>query len=398
MSVRLETSVINAAANELAPAVAGHRRAIHRHPELGFGEHRTAAYIESVLTRLGLSHRRVVGTGVVAVLEGRGPGCVGVRADMDALPVPEAPGRAGYRSEIEGLSHACGHDGHVAVLLGLAELLAATHDLPGSVALYFQPAEEGPGGAAPMVEAGVLDDPVPDAIIALHVSSAHPAGVVALRGGPATGSDDTVRITVHGMGGHAAHPDTALDPVPVAAQIVTTLQHVVTREFDPAHPVVLSFGTIHGGTRHNIIAPSVELTGTFRTVHARNRALLARRIPEVARAVAAAHRATVTVDCDRGYAPGFNDPAVTDVVASSARSLVGRERVVSQPDPSLGAEDFYAFGQTGVPVSMFRLGVANPGRGIVAPHHSPDFDIDESGLPVGVAVLAESIRRLLDGR
>lgn len=391
--MEFETASIRAAADALVERVRVHRRTIHRHPELGFAEHRTAAYVESVLDDLGVPHRRVVGTGVVGVIHGHGPRCVGVRADMDALPVTEAAGRDGYRSEVEGVSHVCGHDGHVAVLLGLAELLRSVGRLPGTAVLYFQPAEEGPGGAEPMVAAGVLDDPAPEALLALHTSSRHPSGIVALRSGPSTGSDDRITITVHGAGGHAAHPNTAIDAIPIAANIVLAVQQFVAREVDPVHPVVVTFGTIQGGTRHNVIAPSVTLGGTMRAVHEHNRVLLCRRVPEIARAVAATHRATATVEIVRGYPVGFNDPALTELVAASARAVLGDERVVAEPDPTLGGEDFYAFGETGLPVSMFLLGVADPTQGIVAPHHSPEFDLDEAALPAGVAVFAETIRR-----
>lgn len=394
--MQFDTTAIQDAAQAMEGILRLHRRAIHRQPELGFAEHRTAGYIESVLSELGVPHRRVVGTGIVAVLEGSGAGCVGVRADIDALPVSEALGREGYRSEIDGVSHACGHDAHVAVALGLAKLLAGVDDLPGTVVLYFQPAEEGPGGATPMVAAGVLDDPAPQAVLGLHVSTRHPSGVVALRYGPATGSDDGFDITIHGAGGHAAHPDTAIDPVPVAAQIITAIQLIMTREVDPVTPAVCTFGSIHGGSRHNVIAPSVALQGTLRTVDEEVRALLVARIGEVAQGIASAHRAKASIAHRAGYDAGFNDPALSELVATSARSVLSEHRVLTESKPSLGGEDFYAFGNTGLPVSMFLLGVANPRKGIGAPHHSPDFDVDEAALPTGVAVLAETIRRLLD--
>lgn len=393
--VQFDTAAIVDGAEKLRERLGDHRRALHRQPELAFREERTAAYIESVLDGLGVAHRRAAGTGVVAVLPGAGPGCVGVRADMDALPVTEAAGRPGYRSEVEGLSHACGHDAHVAVALGLAELLTGVDELPGTVVLYFQPAEEGPGGAEPMVAEGVLDDPAPSAVLALHVSSRHHAGVVGLRSGPSTASDDGFDITVHGVGGHAAHPEEAVDPVPVAAAIVQAVAQLVTREVNPVTPVVFTFGAIAGGTRRNVIATSVTLQGTLRTVHRHNREHLVPRISEVAAGLAAAHRATVDVRHLPGYDAGVNDPALTELVGSSARAVLGDHRVVVESTPTLGGEDFYAFGSTGLPVSMFLLGVANPGRGITAPNHSPGFDLDEDALPAGVAVFAETIRRLL---
>lgn len=393
--MELTTETIAEGARALEDRLRSHRRTIHRHPELAFEEHRTAAYVEEVLDDLGVPHRRVVGTGVVAVLAGRGSRCVAVRADMDALPIEEAPGREGYRSEIPGVSHACGHDGHVAVGLGLAELLSDVHDLPGTVALYFQPAEEGPGGAAPMVEAGVLEDPAPSAILALHVAASQPSGVVAVRPGAVNAANDTVEITVEGRGGHAAHPDEAVDAIAVAAQIVTAVQHIVSREIDPVRPAVVTFGEIHGGDRENVVASRVRLRGTVRTLQSEVRTHIRKRLTEIADGVARAHRASATVDVEPGYPAGYNDPALVDLVAESAREVLGGARVVTPDEPSLGSEDFFAFGATGLPVCMFRLGVADPGAGIGAPHHSPGFDLDESALPAGVAVLGEAVRRLL---
>lgn len=391
-----EPVALREAAAALGPTLARHRRTLHRRPEAGFAEHETAGYVEAELDRIGVSHRRVVGTGVVAIIEGDGPGCVGVRADMDGLPVTEAPGRDGYRSEIEGMSHACGHDAHVAIALGLAELLAGAAR-SGTTCLYFQPAEEGPGGAEPMVAAGVLDDPTPDAIVALHVSSWHRTGRVAVRSGTSTGSDDTFEVTVEGVGGHAAHPDTAVDPIPIAATVVHSVQQVMTREVDPVVPAVFTFGTIQGGTRHNVIAPSVRLTGTLRTVQEEVRQHVVRRLQEVVEGIAAAHGAIGKVLHHRGYPAGFNHLGLSDVISAAAQALYGPEALALERYPSLGGEDFYNFGTTGVPVAMFRLGVRHP-EGLVgtAPHHSPEFDLDEAALPVGVATLAETVRRVWD--
>lgn len=390
----LDPAAIRSAADELAETLRRHRRFVHRHPEPGFAEHETVAYIESELDRLGVPHRRVAGTGVVAVI-GRGGRCIGVRADIDALPVEEAAGRHGYRSENPGMSHACGHDAHVAISLGLAELLCQAGDLDGTVALYFQPAEEGPGGAEPMVAEGALHDPVPEAIIALHVASEYPTGTIALRAGPNTASDDTLRIVVRGQGGHAAYPYLAVDPIPVAAEVITAVQHLVTREVNPVHPVVCTFGAIAGGSRHNVIAPEVRIDGTVRTLHQHNRDLLLQRIPEVVHAVAATHRATAEVAVEPGYGVGVNDSSLVDLIEAAAGAVVPAEHILREPDPGMGAEDFYAFGATGIPVAMFNLGIANPAKGITGAHHSADFDIDEDALPDGVAVFAETVRRFL---
>ena len=386
---------IRASANELAERVREHRRALHRRPETAWAEHHTAAYVETQLARLGVEHRRVLGTGVVAVLPGMGPRAVGIRADMDALPVTEAPGRDGYRSTIEGVSHACGHDAHVAMALGVAEMLSSRPDLPGTVAFYFQPAEESTGGAAPMVAAGVLDDPLPDAILGLHVASRLPSGVIGLRRDLVTAAHDSVRIVVEGIGGHGAHPETAVDPVPIAAQIVVAVQTLITREIGAFDPAVVTFGSIHGGTAANIIAPEVTLEGTIRTLRPETRRLVVDRIGEVAEGIASAHRAKAEVVVHHGYAVGRNDPHVAALVAGACLDLLGEEGLVMEAYPSLGAEDFFAFGATGVPVCMFQLGIANPAKGIDAPHHSPEFDLDEEALPIGVAVMAEAARRVL---
>jgi amidohydrolase len=393
--VQLTPDAIRSAAEKLAETVREHRRVLHRCPELSHAEHRTAAYVEAELDRLGIPHRRVVGTGVVGVIHGGGGRVVGVRADMDALPVLEAPGREGYRSQVEGVSHACGHDGHVAVVLGLAELLTQVESLPGSVVLYFQPAEETTGGAAPMVEAGVLDDPRPDAILGMHVSSRHPSGVVGLRSGPVTGSDDVIDITVFGVGGHAAHPHTARDPIPVASEIVLACQRIVTREIAPVQPALVTFGLFHGGTKANVIPPTVQLGAVVRAVDPQVREHLVERVCEMARSVAETHRVTASVAVTRGFAPGHNDEPLTTLVGEAAMGILGADRLHWDSHPSLGAEDFFAFGATGVPVSMFRLGIANAELGTTAPHHSPEFDLDEDALPAGVMVFAEAIRRLL---
>ncbi|MGI8575729.1 MAG: M20 metallopeptidase family protein [Egibacteraceae bacterium] len=395
--MRWQRSALQAGANNLAERLVQHRRVLHRFPELAEAEHQTVSYVERTLETLGVPHRRLLPTAVVGLIRGRGQRTVAVRADMDALPVEEASGREGYRSEVAGVSHACGHDAHTASLLGVAELFAAVEDLPGNVLLLFQPAEEGPGGASPMVAAGALDDPRPDAVLALHVDPHHPSGMIGLRRGPVTASHDHIRLRLRGPGGHAADPHRTPDPIPVAAEIVDASQRIVTRDVDPTQPALITFGSVVGGTRPNVIADTVLLDASVRATSDEVRALLTERLPALARSIAEAHRLGLEVEIAHGYDAGHNDPWLTPIVGAAAERVVGRERVRWEPHPSLGSEDFFAFGDTGVPVTMFRLGVGNAVKGCTAPLHSPEFDLDEDALPVGLAVFAETIYRLLEG-
>lgn len=379
----------------LAARVRAHRRRLHRLPETAWNEHQTAAYVEEVLGGLGIASRRVVGTGVVAVVPGDGPGVVAVRADMDALPVTEAEGRPGYRSEVPGTSHACGHDAHVAIALGLAEAALTSHPLPGTLVLYLQPAEESGGGAAPMVEAGVMADPVPQAVLALHAAPQHRVGLVGVREGPTVGSFDDVTITVRGVGGHAAHPDGAVDPVATSAAIIMAVNQLLAREIAPTSPATITFGSIHGGAAHNVIPPEVVMQASVRAIDAPVRRQLLDRLTHVVHGIAAAHRATAVIDVTAGYPPGANTPSLARLVRAAAADVLGERAVVEEPVPSLGAEDFFAFGADGTPVCMFRLGVGNPEEGITGALHSPEFDIDEDALDVGVAVMAAAARAVL---
>jgi len=289
-------------ARALADRTVALRRNLHGHPEIAFEEVRTMGVVAERLRALGIEPRTGVGkTGVVAVWDSGRPGpTVLARADMDALPVPEGKD-VPYRSQREGWMHARGHDGHVAVLLSVAEvLLARAADLRGRVVFPFQPAEEIVRGAAAMLADGALDGLEVDHAIGLHLSSMHPTGTVALRAGPAMAATDSFRLVVHGRGGHAAKPNETIDPVLVSAHLVLALQALVSRETDPVDQAVISVTSIHGGTAFNIIPEAVELKGTLRTFDAETRATLRRRIHEVAAGVAATLRATVTPDWTEG--------------------------------------------------------------------------------------------------
>lgn len=389
-----------AMAKSVHEQVVSWRRDIHRHPELGFEERRTAGLIADHLERLGLSVKRgVAGTGVVATLHfgGAGHGAIALRADMDALPISEATGKP-FASQVPGVCHACGHDGHVAMLLGAATALARLRDNPsawveavglgelaGAVTFIFQPAEEGPGGALPMIAAGCLDNPPVREIIGLHLWPGLPVGTVGIGFGTVMAAADEFTLAIHGRGGHGAAPHETVDAITVAAQVVTSLQQIASRAVDPTEPVVITIGTIRGGYRYNVIADRVEMTGSARTLNPRLRAALPAKIAEVAKGVAAAFGARAELEYRTLYPETTNNRAVAERIAALARALYGRKAVVEPERPSMGSEDFSYFLQR-VPGCYLMVGVGNAARGIVNPIHHPAFDMDEDGLLVGTGL------------
>jgi len=369
----------------LAARVTELRRAIHRRPELGFEENETAALVERELDSLGIEHRRIARTGVVGIVRGAGSGpAVALRADMDALPILEKTGLP-YASEIDGKMHACGHDAHTAMLLGAAaELASQRNELAGSVVLIFQPAEEGPGGALPMIEAGALEDPAVEAIAMLHVDSRLDVGTIGIVPGPVNASADELYVTVRGVGGHGAYPHSAVDAIPAAAAIVLALQNVVAREIDPLASAVVTIGTISGGYRNNVIADEVKMSGTLRAHDPAVRDALEGRVRRIVAGVAAAYNVDADVQIVRGYPPVINDEPLAARFAAYVRGK-GSPQVV-RPQPTMGGEDFAYFAQR-VAGLLIRLGVRSESSGSVHPAHSPLFRIDEQALPVGVATL-----------
>lgn len=369
------------------------RRAIHRRPELGFEESETAALVERELDGLGIVHRRVATTGVVGIVEGaqRGPG-VALRADMDALPVVEKTGLP-FASQIEGKMHACGHDAHTAMLLGAAAVLQSQcKQLRGSVVLLFQPAEEGPGGALPMIEAGAMDDPKVEAVAMLHVDPRLNTGTIGISPGGVSASTDELYVGVRGVGGHGAYPHLAVDAIPAAAAIVLALQSVVARETDPLASAVVTIGTIEGGYRNNVIADEVKLSGTLRAHDPAVRAELETRVRRIIAGVAAAYNVEVEVNLVRGYPPVINDDGLAQRFAAYVRA--NSEIRVERPEPTMGGEDFAYFAQR-APGLLIRLGVRNALADAVHATHSPHFRIDEGALPIGVTTLALFARSFL---
>ncbi|HET9112217.1 MAG TPA: amidohydrolase [Ktedonobacterales bacterium] len=364
------------------------RRHFHQNPELGFEERDTAAYVADRLRALGIETQTgIAQTGVVGLIRGRAPGrVVMLRADMDALPLTEET-NAPYASRRPGVHHACGHDGHTAMLLAAAELLLRRRDtFDGAVKLVFQPAEEGPGGAEPMIAAGVMEQPHVDACFGLHLANDLPVGKLLVRGGPLQASADDFEIVVHGVGGHGSAPHQTVDAIAIGSAIVTSLQHIVSREVDPLDQAVVSVGSFHGGTRHNIIASRATLVGTIRALDNATREYLHRRVQEIARGVAEASRATADVTIHPGYPVTVNDEAMAAFAREVAQKVVAPENVM-EGRPIMGAEDMSYF-LNAAPGCFIFVGSRNDERNLNHPHHSPLFDFDEAALPIGVELLA----------
>lgn len=367
------------------------RRDFHRHPELGFEEVRTSGIVAEKLKALGLEVRTgFARTGVIGILDtGREGKTVLARADMDALPIHEESQKA-YASTTPGKMHACGHDGHTAILLSAAKVLTnLKDDLSGKVVFIFQPAEETVGGAQKMIDEGALEGISPDATIGLHLGSLYPVGTVALRSGPAMAATDAMTITVRGRGGHAARPQETVDPVLISAHLITALQSVVSRESDPLDNVVLSLCAIHAGSAHNIIPEALELKGTLRTFKDETRANAKARIEALASTLAQSFRGSAEIDWLHGSPAVVNDDTMTQRVRAVAQEVVGTENVIT-PDPIMGGDDMALWLQA-APGCYFFVGARNEEAGISAPHHNPKFDVDEASLPLGVELLARGV-------
>lgn len=358
------------------------RRALHRIPERGFAELKTQKLIMETLEEIGVPYT-TERTWVVGLIEGGLPGdTVALRADMDALPIEEPEGCA-FRSEHAGMMHACGHDAHTAILLGAAKVLAGMRaQLHGRVKLLFQPAEETDGGAEPMVAAGVMENPHVDRVYGLHVMPHLPVGTVETRPGTLNASTDSVALTIHGKEGHGAYPESSTDAIVCAAQIISALQTLVSRNVSPLQSAVLTFGVIHGGTAQNIICDSVTLNGTLRTANAEIREMMKRRIREVAEGVAAAMGCRAQVEIVSGYAALVNNDDEAARVMRVAGRLLGAEHVVQKAAPSMGGEDFSFFGDC-APGAFFHIGCSPEGSQNAAPLHSRDFTLDEDCLTIG---------------
>ena len=372
------------------------RRTIHKHPELGFEEVETSKLISEWLQKFGLDVKRgMAKTGVVGLLKGRKPGkTVAIRADMDALPMDEA-NRVPYASQIKGKMHACGHDAHVTILLGVAKFFSSIPDqMKGNIKWIFQPAEEGGGGGRIMVEEGVLENPKVDAIFGAHVFPLLPVGKVGIYEREGLAAADRFTIKIIGKGGHAASPHVSKDPILAAGHLITQIHSIVSRNVNPLESGVITIGKVSAGTASNIIPDEVELIGTVRSLNPQVREELKSRIDQVTQGVARSFSMDYRFDFEYGYPVLINNSEMSKLVASACSRGIGKENV-EVLKPSMGGEDF-AYYLEKVPGSFFRLGCRNEGKGIVHPYHSSLFDVDEEVLPFGVEMFIRIIDQYLE--
>jgi amidohydrolase len=390
------------AAESLRSQLIEQRRDFHMHPELSNREERTSGIVAERLRALGLEDVKTgVGKyGVTALLKGAKPGpVIAVRADMDALPIQEV-NDVPYKSLVPGVKHACGHDAHTAVELGVAEVLSKMRgEISGTIKFIFQPAEEGAptgeeGGAKLMVKEGAMDNPRPVAIFGLHTLPSIEAGQIAYQSGPAMASSDRFYITIHGKSSHGAQPQAGIDAIVVAAECITAVQNIRSRRIDPQEPLVISIGTIQGGRRNNIIADEVKMEGTMRTLSEEVRGRAQSLMKDTLANITAAYGATFDLKFDENAAVTFNEPRLVEETLPTIRCVVGAENVLSIK-PFMPAEDFSYF-QKVSPGFYYFLGVGNRARGITASWHTADFDIDEESLVVGVKVMSNVLLDYLD--
>ncbi len=377
---------------EMQHEIVAWRREFHRRPEIGFHEVWTAGRVAEILMAIPELEvtTGVAETGLVVLLEGAHPGpCLLVRADMDGLPIHELNQHA-YRSENDGVMHACGHDAHMAMQIGAIKYLATRRaDLHGNVKFVFQPAEEGPGGAKPMIDAGVMENPRVDAAIGYHIWNSLPVGQVGMVEGPTMAHTDTFEIQIQGRGGHGAAPHLSVDSVVVAAHMITAMQSIVSRSVDPLERAVVTVGKMSAGDRHNIIAHTAHLSGTARSFAPEVAKLIPERVAAIAEHTCQMFGAKCHLDYKNVYPATVNDPAMVRRVWDSAVKAIGAANVVVAR-PSMGGEDMSFFLQA-VPGCYFFIGSANPAKGVDVPHHHPEFQIDEDALAIGTTVIVQAI-------
>jgi amidohydrolase len=391
--LNVDKSRIRSEIQALQPHLVEWRRHFHQRPELGFRERLTSEAIAQKLQEWGIQHQTgIAETGIVAIIPGNRPGPVlAIRADMDALPIQEL-NQVPYRSLHDGVMHACGHDGHTAIALGTAYYLSQHPDFAGTVKLIFQPAEEGPGGAKPMVEAGVLSNPDVDAIIGLHLWNNLPLGSLGVRSGPLMAAVELFDCTIQGKGGHGAMPHQTIDAIVVGAQVVTALQTIIARNVDPLKAGVVTVGSFHAGHARNVIANTAQFKGTVRYFDPSLEGFFEQRIEQIISGVCQSHGATYDLDYRRVYPAVVNDGAIASLVRSVAETVIETPLGIVPECQTMGGEDMAFFLQE-VPGCYFFLGSANIERDLAYPHHHPRFDFDETVLSMGVEIFVRCVEK-----
>lgn len=390
----LDLSQVRPDIQGLHPDLLKWRRNFHQYPELGFKEDLTAEFVARKLQAWGIDHETgIAKTGIVATIAGKQPGPVlAIRADMDALPIQEE-NEVDYRSQHDGVMHACGHDGHTAIALGTAKYLAEHRaNFSGTVKIIFQPAEEGPGGAKPMIEAGVLENPTVEAIVGLHLWNNLPLGTVGVRSGPLMAAVELFNCTIHGKGGHGAMPHQTIDSILVASQVVQALQTIVARNVDPLDTAVVTIGKLHGGTAYNAIAERAELAGTVRYFNPTLESIIRQRFEQIVAGVCQSHGASYHLDYWQLYPSVINDSAIAELVRSCAAEVIETPAGIVPECQTMGGEDMSFFLQA-VPGCYFFLGSANPAKNLDYPHHHPRFNFDESVLTRGVEIFVRCVEK-----
>ena len=369
------------------------REYFHENPELSFKEFKTADRLEKELRDMGLNPKRITETGIIADIKGKGKKTVAIRADIDALPVTEE-NKVDYVSKNKGVMHACGHDTHMAMLLGAAKMLIAEKEkLNGNIRLIFQPAEElPPGGAVGMIKNGALDGV--DYIIGQHIMGFIPAGKIAIYYKEMMANADEFDIKIHGKGGHGSAPQDSIDAVYITAHLIEMLNTIVSREIDPQEPAVITTGTVNSGYRYNIIAAHAELTGTVRTFNIEVQEKIIKRIKDILEGLKSIYGIEYEYEYKKGYPVLVNNEKIAKYIEEAAKRVVGKDNII-YPKPNMGGEDFAYFLQK-VPGSYYFIGGSNPERGIDSMNHSPTFDVDESALYTGAKVLKEAAMEILN--
>lgn len=398
----VDLSRIRLTIRTLQPQLVEWRRQLHQKPELGFKEKLTAEFIKNKLQEWDIKHQTgIAQTGIVAVIKGTNPNSksliqnpksLAIRADMDALPIHEQ-NEVSYRSQHDGLMHACGHDGHTAIALGTACYLQQHRDdFAGTVKIIFQPAEEGPGGAKPMIEAGVLKNPDVDAIIGLHLWNNLPLGTVGVRPGALMAAVESFDCTIFGKGGHGAMPHQTVDSVVVAAQIVNALQTIVARNVNPIDSAVVTIGELHAGTKRNVIADTARMSGTVRYFNPTLAGFFKARIEQIISGICQSYSANYDLNYWSLYPAVINDPRMAELVRLVAEEVVETPLGVVPECQTMGAEDMSFFLQE-VPGCYFFLGSANSAKDLAYPHHHPRFDFDETALAMGVEIFVRCVEK-----